>query len=94
MARNVKRKMFSRSYSRHEFFSKAEIRFSFSRALRFARFAHHHSQTDLSQLLGVRQAAISDWENAKSLPNLCTFLRLEDLYGRAYFSRSSEGLFE
>ena len=94
MARNVKRHMFSRSYSVCKYFTRRELSFSFSHALRLARFSHHHSQTDLSQLLGVRQALISDWENGKSVPDLYRFLCLEKLYGRAYFSRSPDGLFE
>jgi|CXWL01.1.fsa_nt_gi transcriptional regulator with XRE-family HTH domain len=94
MARNIKRHEFSRSYSVCKYFSHSQLAFSFAYALRVARYAHHHSQTDLSQLLGVRQALISDWENGKSVPDLYRFLHLEKLYGRAYFSRSPDGLFE
>lgn len=75
---------------KYEFMSLQEFRFSFAGMLRSARYEHHHTQIELSQLIGIRRATISDWENAKSLPDLYIFSILENLYGRAYFSRSSE----
>lgn len=57
---------------------------NFSAWLRSSRSRHGMTQKELSILIGVRRASISDWENGKSLPSLYYY----DLMANSVFTDS------
>ncbi|MDE7191030.1 MAG: helix-turn-helix domain-containing protein [Clostridia bacterium] len=68
---------------------------SLGKALRYQRIINKYSQSQLSDLLNIRQSAISKWERGESEPSLNSLIALADLYdasldelvGRDYYGR-------
>ncbi len=80
--------MYIRKLGVSSFSNKKQFRVWFSVRLRERRKSFYLTQSDLADLLGVRQADISLFENGKTSPSLMVYLLIEDLFDRAYFSRS------